>query len=92
MWSASWSVKRRRPLESYSFVDDSVIDAVLEAAEALGIGPSDTDIESTANRLLARYGLCSTVQRLCSEGVLWSSRGCDISKTSEKNWIRADAV
>jgi len=38
----------------YSFDDDSVIDAVLEAAEALGIGPSDMDIESAANRLLGR--------------------------------------
>ncbi|MFL9911921.1 hypothetical protein [Paraburkholderia sp. RL17-337-BIB-A] len=37
-----------------SFADDSGIDAVLEAAEALGIGPSDTDIESAANRLLGR--------------------------------------
>ena len=38
----------------YRFDDDSVIDAVLEAASALGIEPWDTDIESAANRLLGR--------------------------------------
>jgi hypothetical protein len=38
----------------YSFDDENVIDAVVEAASELGIDPSDRTIESAANRLLGR--------------------------------------